>query len=170
MKNRTEIPIPQINKILKSLEKQGLVYSVKSIQAKNRNIWLLTGTEASREVTGGFLFTEHQFDRDLLGLLITHTKIFLQERPSTLKEITLYLKKQNVSKTLDEQNVKEVVNSLLALREIEDSGAGKYTTVRWEVPDPLVIPCIACPLQRECSENGLINPAECEYLSNWLDF
>ncbi|CAG9312949.1 unnamed protein product [Blepharisma stoltei] len=169
IKAKTEIPIAQINKILKNLEKQGLVYSVKSVQFKNRTIWLLKGVEPNKDVTGGFLFSEQEFDRNKLGLLISYTKMFLQDKPGSLKEISAHLK-QRVDKDLTEQDIKEVVNSLLALHEIEDSGLGKYTTIKWAVPEPLVIPCIGCPLQRQCHEDGVINPAECEYLSNWLDY
>jgi len=32
------------------------------------------------------------------------------------------------------------------------------------------IPCTLCPLQSQCHPGGTINPASCEYLTEWLDF
>jgi len=169
IKSRTGIPTQQINKILRNLEKQGHVQGVKSVQHKNRKIWLLAGETPSSEITGGFLFSEEQFDKGLLSELLKNTTRFLEEYPANIREITLFLR-QKVTKSLTEENVQEVVKSLVALGELQEGSKNKYFISKWEVPDPLVTPCIACPLQRQCAEGALINPGECEYLTNWLDF
>lgn len=31
-------------------------------------------------------------------------------------------------------------------------------------------PCGMCPVSRECTENGLISPRTCIYMSDWLKF
>jgi DNA-directed RNA polymerase III subunit RPC6 len=29
-------------------------------------------------------------------------------------------------------------------------------------------PCGTCPVMNQCSENGVISPSTCEYMSKWL--
>ena len=42
-----------ITKSLKSLEKKGLVKKIKSLQQKNKQVWMLMEVEPAPEVTGG---------------------------------------------------------------------------------------------------------------------
>ena len=150
-----------------NLEKQGLVFSKKSVNL-NKKMWFVEGIVPSTDVTGGFLFADQEFDKNLMNDLFTQIKLLLNEKTCTIKDILIYTKSQ-VNKNIQEENLKEILASMVALNEIEENN-GKYKSITGFIFDPLVIPCIACKLRFECRPDGIINPAECEYLNNWLDF
>lgn len=169
IKNKTGIPTAHINKSLKNLEKAGLIKWVKSVQAKNRKVWLLSELEPSTEITGGFLMSNSEFDKELFKLLQHHTRIYLEDNTAGLSEITSHLR-SHVNKGLQESNVNEILKSMVALQEIEEVAPGKYRRLVWDVPDPPNVPCLSCPLTRECNPDGVINPSTCEYFTKWLSF
>lgn len=166
IKQKTLIPIPQINKILTALQKQGLVFPQKSVN-QNKKLWFVEGIKPHSEVTGGFLFADSEFDRNLMNELCMQVKIMLGDKTAGLKEVLEELRK--VDRNLNEENMKEVLSSMVALGEIEEKG-GKFRTVKDLMVDPIVIPCFACKLRAECRPNGIVNPAECEYLNSWLEY
>jgi DNA-directed RNA polymerase III subunit RPC6 len=168
IKVKTGIPTQHVNRILKSLEIQGQVKCVKSMQHKNRKVWMLSEIEPSTDTVGNFLYQESQeFDNDWLQSMIHHAKAFLLEQVAGVKELTLHLK-HVTGKGLTEENVKEVVGLMIALQQIEQMAPGKYRAVKWTVPEPPPVPCILCPLARECQEDALISPKSCKYLAAWL--
>lgn len=57
-----------LNRILKKLEKKGLVKKLKSLQQKNKQVWLLMEIEPSQEVTGG-LIGEDSFDLEKVEII-----------------------------------------------------------------------------------------------------
>jgi DNA-directed RNA polymerase III subunit RPC6 len=167
IKGRTGIPTARVNRLLTSLEHKGLVQSVKSVQAKNRKVWLVSEIEPSTEVTGGFLYnTDQEFDNDLLHLLLQSAKQYLQEHTAGVKELTQYLR--TVAKGIQEENVKQILTSMTALQDIEELPGGKFRFANWVVPDAVGAPCLACPLKRECHPDGLVSPSSCQYLTDWL--
>jgi DNA-directed RNA polymerase III subunit RPC6 len=54
----------------------------------------------------------------------------------------------------------------------ESSDAFMYRLVREKLsPSGFAqMPCGICPVRNDCTEFGSINPQNCEYLGNWLDF
>jgi len=44
-----------LNKVLKKLEKRGLIKKIKSLQQKNKLVWMLMEVEPSADVTGGLI-------------------------------------------------------------------------------------------------------------------
>ena len=134
----------------------------------NKKLWFIAGANPSNDVTGGFLFADQEFDKNLMSDLFTQIKLFLTDKAFNIKEVLNYVKQQ-VNKNIKEENIKEILESMIALNEIEESH-GKYKTVSGFYYEPLVLPCIACNLRFECRVDGVINPADCEYLNSWLDF
>jgi DNA-directed RNA polymerase III subunit RPC6 len=57
-----------LNRILKKLEKKGLIKGVKSIHSKNKKVWMLMELEPSTEVTGG-LIGQDNFDLELIEVI-----------------------------------------------------------------------------------------------------
>lgn len=53
LKQQSNLQQPQINKILKTLESRQIIKSVKSVQNKNRKVYMLFELEPSKEITGG---------------------------------------------------------------------------------------------------------------------
>ena len=166
IKAKTAIPILRINKHLTNLEKQRLVFS-KSVN-HNKKMWFLEGISPADDVTGGFLFADQEFDKGLMKDLFAQIKMLLSDRASSPKEILSYVKQQ-VNKNMTEANIAELLQSMLALGEIEEH-AGKFRANSEYCVDPIIIPCIACPLRFECRADGVVNPADCEYLNSWLNF
>lgn len=167
IKQKTQIPIAQINKVLTGLEKKGLVFSQKSVN-QNKKMWFVEGAKPNSQVTGGFLFADSEFDKNLMSEVCSQVKILLSDKPCTVKDVLEYMK-SNFNKNMNEDNAKEVLSSMIALGEIEEK-AGKFKAVKDFLADPLVLPCFACKLRFECKPNGVVNPADCEYLNSWLEF
>ena len=167
IKQKTQIPIAQINKVLTGLEKKGLVFSQKSVN-QNKKLWFIEGAKPNSQVTGGFLFADSEFDKNLMNEVCAQVKILLSDKACTVKDVLEYMK-SNFNKNMNEDNAKEVLGSMIALGEIEEK-AGKFRAVKDFLVDPLVLPCFACKLRFECRPNGIINPADCEYLNSWLEF
>jgi DNA-directed RNA polymerase III subunit RPC6 len=167
LKQKTQIPIAQISKVLTALEKKGLVFAQKSVN-QNKKMWFVEGTKPNSGVTGGFLFADSEFDRNLMNDLCSQVKVLLSDKPCSLKDVLEYLK-SNFNKNIEESNAKDVLQSMIALGEVEEKG-GKFKAVKDFLVDPLVLPCFACRLRFECRPDGVVNPAECEYLNSWLEF
>ena len=52
LKQRSNLPVPQITKIFKTLEARKLIKSVKHVAQQNRKVYMLYDLEPSREITG----------------------------------------------------------------------------------------------------------------------
>lgn len=167
IKVKTGIPITQVNKYLTNLEKQKLIFSKKSVH-HNKKIWFLEGITPTNDVTGGFLFADQEFDKNLMSDLFTQIKVLLSEKASSTKDVLFYVKQQ-VNKNIKEENIKEVLASMVALGEVQEV-QGLFRSISSFAMDPVVIPCIACHLRFECRTDGVVNPADCEYLNSWLSF
>ena len=167
IKKMTGIPITQINKILNTMQKQGLVFSHKSVSS-NKNTWFIQGTKPNSDATGGFLFAEEGFDSSLMNEICCNIKLLLSDKSCSAREILDYVRLQ-VNKNISEENISEVIRSMQALNEIAEVNS-KFRIVKEFSLNPLVVPCFACSLRHECREDGVINPSDCEYLNAWLDY
>jgi DNA-directed RNA polymerase III subunit RPC6 len=167
IKKQTNVPVVQINKILNHLQKQGLVFSHKSVST-NKNMWFMQGTQPNNEATGGFLFAKEGFDNSLMSDLCGQIRLLLSDKSCSLKEILEYVR-ANVNKNIAESNLVEVMASMTALGEVSLHNT-KYRANGIFPLSPLVVPCFGCALRIECRANGLVNPSECAYLDSWLDY
>jgi hypothetical protein len=103
--------VPQINKALLKMEKQGLVKGIKSVNFRSRKYWFDSNVTPSTEITGGFLFNDTDFNSDLLDRLQVHSKNYLRSNQASAKDLTKHLRQQ-VDSSLTEENVKKVLISL----------------------------------------------------------
>ena len=62
LRARTNLQQPAVARMLKALEARGLVKSVRSVANGSRKVYMLSGLEPAREVTGGAWYTGHEFD------------------------------------------------------------------------------------------------------------
>ena len=62
LRARTNLQQPAVARMLKALETRGLVKSVRSVANGSRKVFMLSGLEPAREVTGGAWYTGHEFD------------------------------------------------------------------------------------------------------------
>ena len=57
LKQRSNLPVPQITKIFKTLEARKLIKAVKHVTQQNRKVYMLYELEPSLEITGGAWYT-----------------------------------------------------------------------------------------------------------------
>ena len=66
IRNQTNISNPTlINKIFKSLESRQLIKPVKSVQAKQKKLYMLYDLQPSKELTGGVWYSDLEFDHEV---------------------------------------------------------------------------------------------------------
>jgi len=157
-----------VNRILTSLENKKLVKSVKSVQHKNRKNWLLAELTPSEETAGNFLFQgQEEFNSDFLQNLMSYTKAALQKAPNSAKGLVTVLTQQT-KQQLTVDNVEQVLHMMESLNQVERTDSGTYRAISWAVPEPPPVPCLLCPLARECHPTAIVNPQTCKYLTEWL--
>ncbi len=157
-----------VNRILASLENKKLVKSVKSVHHKNRKNWLLYELTPSEETAGNFLFQgQEEFNSEFLQNLMSYTKAALQKAPNTAKGLVSVLAQQT-KQQLTAENVEQVLRMMESLNQVERTDSGTYRAISWTVPEPPPVPCLLCPLARECHPTAIINPQSCKYMTEWL--
>ena len=168
LKRKTDLSTAKVNSSLKSLELKKLVKTVKSVQHKKRMMWMLSELQPSEETAGNSIMQEHEdFDSEMLQKMISYTKACLQTQPAGIRPITEYLRKKT-GLSLSEKNVQSVLSMMESFNQVERTDTGLFRAISWTVPEPPPLPCLLCPLARECHASGLINPKTCDYLTAWL--
>eukprot|EP00899_Mesostigma_viride_P027464 jgi/Mesvir1/7902/Mv11833-RA.1 len=188
LKMKSNLHQPQITKILKTLESRRLIKAVKSVASKNRKVYMLMELEPSREITGGAWYTEQEFDAEFIHVLTDQAHAFIRSRgPVTLADIAEYVKKSQITRVeLRPEDVLSIVNTLVVDGLVQERvvvstdrrppfalGTTYYVVSKVEVAasTPYTsFPCGMCPVSEECTDDGVISPANCIYLAKWLEF
>lgn len=181
LKQRTNLPQPKINKILKALEERSLVKAVKSVQNASRKMYMLAELEPAKEVTGGPWYGENAFDSEFIEALQKAAHKFIQQQgEATLQEIFEFISNLGLSKeSLQVDDLSKIVSALEldgVVEEREGEGSGGESVFRETLMQPptgtafTALPCGRCPVIGECVEGGRISPATCVYYQQWLDF
>jgi len=193
LKQRSNLPVPQITKIFKTLEARKLIKSVKHVAQQNRKVYMLYDLEPSREITGGAWYTEHEYDAEFINVLREQCVKFICSKDRvTLEEVSDFVRSSKLSHVeLASEDVLQIVNTLVydgkidAIEdESQDDGMASvtdedskpptyYSKALLAIPEhsPFTdVPCGVCPVINECRPDGLINPTSCEYLTAWLEF
>ena len=85
-----------LNKVLKKMEKSGIVKKLKSMQQKHKTVYMLMEVEPSSEVTGGLVSTD-AFDPEAIQVIHARILEYLRNHGSTpFREIALYVKQMGV--------------------------------------------------------------------------
>lgn len=188
LKKKSNMTSVQINKILKKLEKKGLIKSVKSIQAKNRKVWMLIEMEPSTEVTGGIWYPGQEFDKDFIEVLYKKChEYIIQQEIASLKEVAMYVRSLGILNIeIKDDDIQTIVNTLLYDDKIEevnkeysvrknaendgDMRNVYYKAAHWYSPNVAYtqIPCAHCPVFDDCKPGNIINPNTCKYLDEWF--
>ncbi|CEL92516.1 unnamed protein product [Vitrella brassicaformis CCMP3155] len=180
LKNQCNLQPHQIQKALKALEGRRLVKAVKSVQFKNRKVYMLFELEPDKEVSGGSWYRDGEFDEKLIESLRQHCEDMISScGKATLSEIRQHLKTSGISKDdLPEEDIITVLRTLELEQKIvsfDDEGATIgdkiYQTTKWaQLEIYKEIPCASCPVFRDCTQGGgsRIGPENCEYYTKWL--
>eukprot|EP00743_Colponemidia_sp_Colp-15_P002428 GILK01002632.1.p1 GENE.GILK01002632.1~~GILK01002632.1.p1 ORF type:complete len:289 (-),score=49.54 GILK01002632.1:117-956(-) len=185
LKHGTNMQQTAISKTLKTLEQRKLIKVVKSIQAKNKKVYMLYELEPSREVTGGAWYSEQEFDQQFISVLSENCLTYIQKKKApTLQDIANAMRSSGFVKVeLREEDIEMIVQTLIYDGKVESfpDPRGIYDAKgpvlcfrisRWSTSlnQLTTMPCGVCPVFRECSEDGIISPQTCVYYSQWLDF
>eukprot|EP01029_Cantina_marsupialis_P014343 TRINITY_DN31663_c0_g1_i2.p1 TRINITY_DN31663_c0_g1~~TRINITY_DN31663_c0_g1_i2.p1 ORF type:complete len:276 (+),score=88.32 TRINITY_DN31663_c0_g1_i2:114-941(+) len=177
LKSKTGLAQGRLTKVLKHLESRRLIKSVKSIQGKNKKIYMLFELEPSREVTGGPWYSDQEFDFEF----IDHVCNFVMEllhmgKTLGATDIEEKVRSSGISKVeLGPDEIKQILDVLMFDGRIEHF-RDKFGNIMYKPVESataldgvIAMPCGSCPIADECDETGAICPATCLYLKKWLD-
>eukprot|EP00347_Sterkiella_histriomuscorum_P012675 403367656 len=174
-----------LTKILKKIEKKGLIKKIKSLNKNNRQVWMLMEIEPSINVTGGLIGQEN-FDLDSIEIIQERLLEYLRKQgPTSYRELSLHIKQCGVIQKGSEfrdEDIKQIIQVLVYDQKIEQiqTGLGSmiggadnivYKLSNNKYPQQVYytqIPCAHCPVRKECGPNNLVNPKSCQYINEWL--
>ncbi|CAN0405047.1 DNA-directed RNA polymerase III subunit RPC6 [Lethenteron reissneri] len=83
---KSNLPLTEINKILKSLESKKLIKAVKSVAASKKKVYMLYNIEPDRSVTGGAWYSDQDFEAEFVEILNQQCCKFLQQKAEAAQE------------------------------------------------------------------------------------
>ena len=167
-----------LNKILKKLEKKGLIKKIKSLQQKNKLVWMLAEVEPSTDVTGGLIGSD-SFNLKQIEVIQERVAQYLKRQgPTSYRELALHVRQIGVlSPDIRDDDIRQIIQVLVfdSLLETVSSGSSFEATVfrlsSNKYPAPLCfsqVPCAHCPVRSACGPHNSVNPRGCQYLAEWL--
>jgi DNA-directed RNA polymerase III subunit RPC6 len=115
IRGRLGLPLSDVNRALKELQRRGLVKQVQNIRNKTRKLYMLAELEPSRDVTGGpFYDDEGTFDHEFIHQLRELIWRRLMQMPwSSASELTDFLNQSNVLRfTLETTDLELVLQTM----------------------------------------------------------
>lgn len=170
-----------IRKLLTTLTSRRLIKSIKPLQHKNKNYYLLWEIEPPAALTGGVFYTaDRELDEEFMDGLRAFVQKALKSGPRTVLEVTHLVAKVGITTvSISEDDMRQVFDTLVYDGTIEPVGttAGLATSLTKYREAPAVIvpqyltavPCGTCPVRAECRPDGAVSPATCIYIAQWLD-
>ncbi|XP_027622146.1 DNA-directed RNA polymerase III subunit RPC6 isoform X3 [Tupaia chinensis] len=166
---KSNLPLTEINKILKNLESKKLIKAVKSVAASKKKVYMLYNLQPDRSVTGGAWYSDQDFESEFVEVLNQQCFKFLQ----TKVELSM-------------EDIETILNTLIFDGKVEmtiiaakegtvgsvDGHMKLYRAVSTIIPPTGLVraPCGLCPVFDDCHEGGEISPSNCIYMTEWLEF
>jgi len=179
LSNQSSVKTPNVNKATKKLEQKNYIKSVKSIQSKKK-LWFAYDVEPAAEIKGDIWYINNEFNEEFIEALCSKCFDYISKNGvARKKEISTYLRSSGLSSSdLQEHHVEKIINCLIFDDKIEEieidkfSNNPQYREAKWNVPNMMFtnVPCSNCAVRNECTLTGVINPTDCKYLNEWLDF
>lgn len=184
LKMQSKLQMAQLQKVIKVLEQKQLVKSFKSVMAKNKRYYILFDLEPALEHQGGVGYgPDLEFDREFVNELSNECYQFIVHKGFTsLEDIRNFIKESGVSHVeLQLDDVQKLVDTLIydgKVEEMKNPAVAKranaptfYRASRVHIPFNgfSATPCGRCPVFDLCNDTGDITPANCIYLTEWLD-
>ncbi|KAK7815804.1 hypothetical protein U0070_025264 [Myodes glareolus] len=83
---KSNLPLTEINKILKNLESKKLIKAVKSVAASKKKVYMLYNLQPDQSVTGGAWYSDQDFESEFVEVLNQQCFKFLQTKAETARE------------------------------------------------------------------------------------
>ncbi|XP_072025702.1 DNA-directed RNA polymerase III subunit RPC6-like [Amphiura filiformis] len=203
---RSNMPLNQLNKILKNLESRKLIKAVKSVGASKRKVYMLFNLQPDRSVTGGAWYSDQDFESEFVEVLNQQCYKFLQDKVDAgaelqidpmLKRTRSYASSQDVWKFIKElgiskvelsvEDIETILHTLIYDGKVEmtvsathniasnSNSSGQMKLFRalqplTETAGIMRMPCGVCPVFDQCYEGGVVSPATCIYMKDWMDY
>ena len=197
LRRATGLQQNSLTKILTRLENRQLIKSVHSVFQKNRKFYLLADLVPSRELTGGPWYTDRELDTEFVKALKDFIMDFLDQKEqederaeiddgsegcASVEEMSDQIKMRGLVQgtELAIDDVDQLVQNLVSDAKLEkvslggegDLEGGKSYYRRAPMISDYnmltVMPCGQCPVFESCEDGGLISPATCQYMAQWL--
>ncbi|MEE6508009.1 hypothetical protein FKM82_018274 [Ascaphus truei] len=83
---KSNLPLTEINKILKNLESKKLIKAVKSVAASKKKVYMLYNVQPDRSVTGGAWYSDQDFESEFVEVLNQQCFKFLQTKAEAARD------------------------------------------------------------------------------------
>ncbi|XP_028314613.1 DNA-directed RNA polymerase III subunit RPC6 [Gouania willdenowi] len=129
---KSNLPLTEINKILKNLESKKLIKAVKSVAASKKKVYMLYNVQPDRSVTGGAWYNDQDFESEFVEVLNQQCFKFLQGKAEAAKdskhspmvqrngsfasshEVWKYISELGISKVeLSMEDIETILNTLI---------------------------------------------------------
>lgn len=181
LKLKSNLQHYQISKATKTLEERQLIKSVKSIQFKNRRVWMSWEVEPAREVSGGIWYEDGEFNENRVESLRSACRDFLKQQEGCqvhLKDLQYYIRANPELAASGSPPNDDALAGIMKTLELDGVAVCLQKDQLWQLrsrpvtvlgQEPLNVPCLQCGLRRECHPTGVIRPTSCEYLRRWME-
>jgi len=129
---KCNLPMTQVNKVLKSLEGKKLIKAVNSVSAGKRKVYMLYNLEPDASVTGGAWYSDQDFESEFVDILNQQCYKFLEQKSQEAQgmkidpllkrnrsyasstEVWKYISELGISKvTLSIQDIETILNTII---------------------------------------------------------
>uniref|UniRef100_A0A8C2XEL2 DNA-directed RNA polymerase III subunit RPC6 n=1 Tax=Cyclopterus lumpus TaxID=8103 RepID=A0A8C2XEL2_CYCLU len=182
---KSNLPLTEVNKILKNLESKKLIKAVKSVAVSFKILNVKMQRCEVSPLTRRWTF-DQDFESEFVEVLNQQCFKFLQSKAeaardnkqspmvqrnssfATSHEVWKYICELGISKVdLSMDDIETILNTLIYDGKVEMTViAAKEGTVGSVDGTP----CGLCPVFDDCHEGGEISPSNCIYMAEWLDF
>lgn len=198
IRNKCNLLMTQVNKILKNLESKKLIKAIKSVAASKKKVYMLYNLEPDRSVTGGAWYSEQEFESEFVEVLNQQCYKFLLQKAENAREtkvdpisqrngsfssshdVCKFISQLGISKVqLSVEDIEMILDTLIFDGKVEQSivaGGDAGQTKLYRAVNPLIptsglmrMPCGSCPVFDKCYEGGAVSPSTCVYMKEWLD-
>lgn len=178
---KSKIPAGTLARLTKTLEHRKLIKQITPAQYKSRKVWMLYELEPASELSGGSWYKDGQIDSELIQKLRAAAIEYISNCSGAVsaEEVQVFLASQHLSRSIE--NIESILRTLVLDREIVSiepqtmKGKPLYALRRkssiscFSSPFFAQIPCVSCPVRKQCSPGHSISPETCQFMNRWLD-
>lgn len=191
IRNRSNLSMTVLNKVIKSMEGRKVIKAVKSVAASKKKVYMLYNLDPDLSVTGGAWYSSDQdFESDLVEVLRKYTQRYLVKRGKEAEEeyvkgserkrgsfasaecVLSHIRESGILKIpIGLGEIESILHTLLLDSLVEmDQLNNTYRALEPPITSSglISVPCGICPVFNDCSlHGGDITPITCAYLDNW---